>query len=939
MDAREAFEVRKGGKTMRCVKLLLGLAVLVAMATTVEADLADVPEEWKSKTMAELVQLADQLLQDESANASDLQLLGEYVADGYPTIGQVAEADQQDWLVLIGKIGAYIPGDAKQAMTDSIASELAADDAAVASLSVEWARAVGDAWDALGQEQKTSEMYATWVVGSDAFKSLEASELVWYTGALVRFGLMNETVHGKISDHIETAFLSSTDETTAVGLPVWKRLVGHLKPRFQMPAETRSDWSARLRAAFADDQQTLESLSGDQMATLLYVLSKLQDEGLPALLARWVDVSDAWQTWSMESLLRTESKLLNAGEDGRGARRRIALHFEATYLTDETEITSVSPTSWRGLLNSVASDLSESERATWKEKFSDACTTDVTDLLGGEGIGVDRLCTWVMFATDEVSEETRVAWIDEIRSRFGGTAASGFSLAEIRQVASTLAKLGDALSLDIVAAWAGSADLSRVAAEDLPDLAKSLADAGIIGSSARSRLVSYIEAEYLSSEVKTAEMGAEAWGLLARSVASDLSQDQRQLWVTKLLKAFDASDDQSVAALNASRVAAVADAVAALDDIGAAELSAKWFTVVPKGTWSGEKPKHLARVARHAFRVPGGHSLDKSALAADLDAVIEPAHEQRKLGTYEYETLARAYLGHDRQKAQEWAMRLYSRALGYQAQKPSLYQLGRLAHLMNDVGLVGKGKGYTAFATALANLARTGKLNTRADGKLGGLGWQRRKLGYPVAAPEARGIVEAELLDDQGLPRIEVARILAWAYRKNEELDAWCQLVDQKLADPETSSDQKALWLLVKGHAASLRPASAERNRQWPYFAPAIAAAQSENVKVQVLIYITGMHNQAERWTAGITLLQSVKNQFAGDSLKRVERMESYLAARKTKSDAEDELLLAQGELLRKQTRLAHYRRLLERARAANDTKAISNLEPSVQQLEAELAP
>jgi hypothetical protein len=742
----------------------VGLLALVGASISVTwADFSGVPEEWKSKSMAELVELADQLLQNEAPNATQLSLLGEYVADKYPTMGSVPEADRDKWLELIGKIGKYIPAGKKAPMGESIRTTVAPNDNAIGSLSVTKVRLAGDAWDALGQMRTASSVYASWIANSDAFKALPPSELTFYMGAIVRFGQPSQAARDKLIPHIETTYLADATKAKAVNPATWQRIVAHLKPMQTMSADKRADWGSGLRAAFAGSEAAIGQLSGDNMAALLYALDKLQDRKLPGLLAAWVKASQAWKSWSVFYLAKASPYLERSGDDGVPARAALASHVESTYLADAAKIRSVNCWNWHSLLN---------------------CTAPV------------------------------------------------------------------------------------------------------------------------------------------------LSAKQREAWADKLLAAYGGSAD-TLKALFPNRAYHLIAGLMQLDAGRAAELALAWFDATGSGKWQDYHTSSLARLARLAAGAEAAGALTSTSLLTQLDQQWEQKNGQKPFPWSADADIARVFLAAgNKAKGQQWAMRAYEAGLGTPEARNAagVGRLGPLAHLLYDAGLTGPQKGYQAMAEVLARLARTGKLYSDKRGRLCALGWQRRKLGFCLAKADVRNILQAELADAAGSPRLDVAKILSHAYRLARDSEGWQALLDQKISQSD-AADVKATWLLARAYAESVetRVRSPLLGKQW--LSQALATAQSGGVKLLAVQELVRGYMLIHNYTAASSLLDSVAGQFQGDDAAQIEELREQVTNAK---DSYAAFIAEHRRLERKKADDAYRRELkrrLAKARNSGDQKTVARLE------------
>jgi len=170
--------------------------------------------------------------------------------------------------------------------------------------------------------------------------------------------------------------------------------------------------------------------------------------------------------------------------------------------------------------------------------------------------------------------------------------------------------------------------------------------------------------------------------------------------------------------------------------------------------------------------------------------------------------------------------------------------------------LTGKDKGYPEFATALAEMLKSGKL----PGGLRIYQGRHRRLAAPLGTAQTCQIVRAELVDPEGAVRLEAAKILSWAYSVTGEADQWQTYLDGRIA--ATAGDGKAYWLLARAYAESVAGSRPSPLKSKELFGQAIAAAVSASCRSAALSDLVYSCTVTRKYRDGEDLLDSAADRF-----------------------------------------------------------------------------
>jgi hypothetical protein len=229
----------------------------------------------------------------------------------------------------------------------------------------------------------------------------------------------------------------------------------------------------------------------------------------------------------------------------------------------------------------------------------------------------------------------------------------------------------------------------------------------------------------------------------------------------------------------------------------------------------------------------------------------------------------------DSASANALAGRAYELGLGSPSARASVTvdRLRRLGTALRDSGFPNGESGYPPYATALRDLAKAGKLESRKEYG------DARKLAFALTTEEARLKVREGLIDSQGAPRLGVARVLSYAYELPGRLDTWLEYLEQQAQQEGLQADIKAMWVAAIGEAKVY-----SRNSRWPELRlaladlqRALALAESAEVRWKILGRILYIHRKSKHPDVASSILESMKNQFPEEYRNRIEELLAVL--------------------------------------------------------------
>ena len=135
----------------------------------------------------------------------------------------------------------------------------------------------------------------------------------------------------------------------------------------------------------------------------------------------------------------------------------------------------------------------------------------------------------------------------------------------------------------------------------------------------------------------------------------------------------------------------------------------------------------------------------------------------------------------------------------------------------------------------------------------------------PFESDSSRKVLVAQLEESDHSPRLGVAKVLTWSFRRANRLNEWAKQLDSRLADPKLAGDAKAKWLVVRALAEEARPAFPDPMLGHKYLDKAMEVASSEHLGILVV------HSLVERtmfdggFAQASSLVESVAGRFRSD--------------------------------------------------------------------------
>ena len=762
---------------------------------------------WKSRSPAELLVMADRLVKlGDPAKQARGAIAGHIQAKYLASASAAQSVSVQQWDGFVRLLQKELSAGSRALWSAKLREAFAQT-----NLSLSEFYSYRHALEALGYPDGTG-LLAAWVSGGTQWKSHKPSQLVGVARELATLGDSGKQALGMLAEHVTSKYLLSAATTRSVSLGNWAGFAQALKS--ELSAETVGLWADRVQGAYLNNELSPRAFGFLEAAVTS--LDKDRGAALPAML---VKDTTAWKSWPLRALVPSLISRLKADAASSEARALIVKHIGTTIVPSPAAVRKVDCKTW-----SVA----------------------------------------VSHLAPAMSPETRVTWIKGLRAGFAGATLDS---ASIRSLAHALKALGDTDTAAFVTTLTQqSSQWESLPTQSLPQLAVDFARSGSLRACVR--LADHISTKYLASAESTRLLTCEQWGSLVASLESCLSAEQKGQWASKLQAAFAAQDDLKT--LPFKQLRGLGRALALLDEKAASNVAVAWFKAADQTTLNGLKATDMTSVAS---LLSSADAAQRAELMAGFDQRWEAGHASEPLPWQQSCAVSYAWLRmKDLDKAKAWSMRAYEAGFGTEEARnaATVATLGAIANVLDDTGLIGKGKGYPGYAAAVARLAREGKLADLPR-------FHYHLFAVPLGTPATRQTVQAELIDSEGHVRVGVAKLLTWACRDVGEFKSWQSLLDEKVAEAP-AGDAKALWLMAKAFTEQLRPLPIDLKRGYSWLDKALAEAKSEPVRLRAVRELAGYYESVNFCPVGISALESIKGQFSPSGSVEIVSIQARLA-------------------------------------------------------------
>jgi len=717
------------------------------------------------------------------------------------------------------------------------------------------------------------------------WQSMSPTELLWAAKNLAGDDPALVAARKAVAEQVGSRIMADATSTRSVALPQWADLSKALSA--DLTAEQKTQWITRLRAAYVQDATGLAGLKtsielGDLIGTLGLLGQKADD--LNGVAAAFVLANTGWQSWRASQVADLAGKVSRLGDAGASARQALIGSIESKYLS-AANAGKLTLSEWKSFTGSLGSGLSKEAKAQWSAILTQA------------------------FAGGESANALSANGAKELTGVLGNLGAKA-------QAVDTMANLAAASTG--WQTWDLNTRIWLIGVLTAPDKREST-------KPARLKILEHITATCMPTAEEAKKVPLDQWGSLVMGLYDVMPEEISSLWAERL-KGIFSSEALAGLVTDVKQRRALLPVIAILDEKMKTGLALSWLK--DRTLWQGAPIEALAALALAAYRDNRDETLP---ILGDLDKYCVARHATKPLTLDECLALRGMHLAAGQlPKAQQWVLVGCDVAIGTEALRAAANQstVYKLSPALVDTGLSGPSKDCSRLAATVAALVAKGGLEFRRVG-------QSKCVGEAMGTPAGRQIVRDALLDAQGSPRLEAAKILACSYRTYGDFKAWRDYVGQQVSGA-SDGDRKALWLMVKGYTDAVVPDSPNLLRVAAGATAALSQASTDAVRILAIRELANVYERLDRPGVAVKIIESMKGQFAGDSLATIESMQHELSKKETERLSVEAKRKAALAAAQKKAMLDHYRERLAEAQAAGDAAKAARITAAIEKLKTD---
>lgn len=741
----------------------------------------------------------------------------------------------------------------------------------------------------------TANVYlAQWVNRSAVWQEWSLSDMAllasWIKGKSgVEKSEEKRTAARKLLGYMDSTCLHDPAKIRQVPTSGWQYLAGISQ---ELTPAQKSKWLQNLQTVFGE-----EKLNSEQLKSLAQALSELGADAKASshFVEQWMAKNPGWKQWNCDELRSLLRQLQSGESEVVAARKQVADLVMDTYLSNPEAAKRVS---------------------------------------GRDAGSIARS----MVLRGEFDAKTRVQWVIKIHASMLSDKQTWtrMKMSDMLELTNGLRELGDPQHEELVATWM----LSNASwkNEASPQYLRYVIERHLQGDNRPSKEARQVVARHLAESLlpdaeATRKVRMADWEAICKVLSAELTEDVKKFWAQQLRKAF-AESDEALRALAPETVQRLCSAIAQLDKNTSGELSRRWLNL--KDSWAELDVKLLMGLSQLAL------SEDAQQRAALLEK-LEQSLTRRTLTPQELwlVSMGLANAGYA-DKGKTWGLRAYQTSLGTPEARAAIdpVDLFLISDRLYELGLTEEGKGYIEFAQAVVGLAEQNKLaepmeriSSRKERHFSGVTYIHHFWGAPLGTDATRQTVQKALLDSNGVPRLEVAKILAWSYLHAKQMDQWRKYLDEQIKATKAPSDALAMWYAAKAFAVSAKKFDPEPRMGLTLLSKAISVASSEACRLALIHELAAYQEDLGGENTVLSLIGSISDQLGTGSQEDLNALKDRLNRSAQAKALEHAAYETRTEVKRIHTILGQLQASLDSARQAGDTAKADQIQAEMDRL------
>jgi hypothetical protein len=216
------------------------------------------------------------------------------------------------------------------------------------------------------------------------------------------------------------------------------------------------------------------------------------------------------------------------------------------------------------------------------------------------------------------------------------------------------------------------------------------------------------------------------------------------------------------------------------------------------------------------------------------------------------------------QQRQQWERIYYDFVLKGGAgsgHRPTLLELTTIGKIIHNADLDQQGTVYKEYGDALVAAIRSGD-------PLGDHYFDHKFAAIGLCSTPMRELVMAEVQDSAGHVRLDVTKVMAFAYQRAGQIKDWQRYIDDTLKTPSLAGDTKAAWLLALAYTQEIESVEWGPLNGRELIDQAMEASQSESMRLECANWMAWRLLEAREYDQARSYLTEVSTKLTSPQAK-----------------------------------------------------------------------
>ncbi|MCC5828457.1 MAG: hypothetical protein JJU36_03330 [Phycisphaeraceae bacterium] len=613
------------------------------------------------------------------------------------------------------------------------------------------------------------------------------------------------------------------------------------------PAPTRLTVADDLLTRLAPDAQTAATMNFAALDSLGRALVAMQHRPRAGqAIARWIDGSEAYSELNPADLRVLSWFARMSGQAGLEARRKL---IERLLENDASAIRAIGLETNTKFIEFLGGSPTDDQRAQWRQRLHEAYIQSpqtVNQMPLPEAHSLARMLAG--FRAIDSESEVFVIWVAGA-AQVPHDVSTGQMRWLVREI--------------------GRVARSDPSQETLDGVER-----------ARRNIGEHLQARYMGDLEALRATGPGGLRGPITAAAATLDPDTRADWRDRLLLAF-APDEQALGALNAQATNRLRSSIAPLDRVASNDLAWRWMQT-QGDDYDSQHGNDLLTIARYAVRAPAAREIDREALMVAVKTLVDARTGGQPV---DYRTALQLMMiyhtARNPQRARYWLNHAYDIALGTPEKRQAATRgtFNELLFHCYHFAEVGIHRPRPELVEVLVRLTLDGAYPNP----------ELELASYLLFDDDSRDQIEGILVDDQGQPRLELARLLAHAHHLNTTSSDYRVRVSELAAPSRAQQPSQPLWDVAEAYARVYARQNPRIGLAIVDVRRALGTAEIESQRYRLLVELVSLYREVRNYRSALALIDSVQAQFDEErrqSLQTLRQAIESAAARQAREQA-----------------------------------------------------